>query len=131
MKKNNQNRVCQNIIVLVILFLDVIANMCMGLTPYIDNFTHMGGIVFGFCCGLSTMKRLPKEFFGEEENFLEKIWNYLVKSFGLIFSITCISVGFWKLVSLSRNDDAEMIDCGWCTYVSCVPFPFWTDDPWW
>ena len=28
-------------------------NVCIGLTPYVDNFMHMGGFVAGLLVGLS------------------------------------------------------------------------------
>jgi hypothetical protein len=52
--------------VLAILFLDVLVNCAIGLTPFIDNFTHLGGMVYGFLCGLSTIHIISPRFFGDD-----------------------------------------------------------------
>jgi hypothetical protein len=126
--KNNKGNLGRHIKVLIWLILDIILNAVVGLTPFVDNFTHMGGMLFGFCCGLSTMKRISTEFFGVEENWMRKLQIFLVKFFGIIFTCLCIIGAFTTLISMK---DGEMFKCRRCRYVSCAPFPFWTEDKWW
>lgn len=126
---NNIGQRFRHIKVLIWLVLDIILNIVIGLTPFVDNFTHMGGMVFGFCCGLSTMERLSKAFFGVKTKFLARFQTFLVRFFGIIFTCLCILGAFIFLVSLN---DGKIIKCRGCRYISCVPFPFWeTENKWW
>ena len=89
-----------------------------------DNFTHLGGMIYGFLCGLSKLERLSKAFFGVRKGFLSKLQSDLVRFFGFILSIVCIIV---TLIVLIRSDGVRMTNCRGCRYVSCVPFPFWAE----
>lgn len=117
----------RHIKVLLWLCLDILLNILIGLTPFVDNFTHLGGMVYGFLCGLSTMERLSKAFFGVEINWMSKCQVVAVKSFGIILSLILIIV---SLVILANGD---LESCHYCRFVSCVPFPFWApyDQKWW
>eukprot|EP00555_Chaetoceros_dichaeta_P010527 CAMPEP_0198255872 /NCGR_PEP_ID=MMETSP1447-20131203/5911_1 /TAXON_ID=420782 /ORGANISM="Chaetoceros dichaeta, Strain CCMP1751" /LENGTH=622 /DNA_ID=CAMNT_0043942361 /DNA_START=191 /DNA_END=2059 /DNA_ORIENTATION=- len=118
----------RHIKVLLWLFLDILLNILIGLTPFVDNFTHLGGMVYGFLCGLSTMERLSKAFFGVEYNWMSKFQVVVVKFFGIILSLILIIV---SLVILANGDGTQ--SCHYCRFVSCVPFPFWApyDQKWW
>merc|ERR1711862_935948 len=74
------------------LLVDIIVNCIIGLTPFVDNFTHLGGMVYGFLCGLSTLERLPKEFFGLKTGFCGHIRQFLVRFLGVIISVTSIFI---------------------------------------
>lgn len=119
----------QHIKVLLYLFLDILLNAIVGLTPLVDNFTHLGGMVYGFLCGLSTMERLSKAFFGVSTSCWTRFQNGLIRFFGLIVSIVLIIV----TVAILFRPDGANVTCKGCRYVSCVPFPFWVDaeDKWW
>ena len=124
----------------------------MGLTPFVDNFTHLGGMIYGkkasisqilfqdicftfgeiqigFLCGLSTIERLSTDFFGVATSRLARIRNLLVRFSGLIISVVLIMVTTALLV----ESDGVKSPCSGCRYVSCVPFPPWAgeDDKWW
>ena len=126
--ENDTGQLYRHIKILIWLLLDILLNIFIGLTPVVDNFTHMGGMLFGFCCGLSTMKRLSKEFFGEEIDCRQKLRAFLLRSFGIFFSCICIVATFSSLLSLKNG---EIIICNTCRYISCVPFPFWAEQKWW
>jgi len=117
-------------LVLLLLFLDIIVNCLLGLTPFVDNFTHLGGMVYGFLCGLSTMERVSSDFFGVQE---QKCWstfkNIFARFFGLIVSIGCIMATTIILL----EGDGVTNPCEACSALSCVPFPPWSpqDDKWW
>jgi hypothetical protein len=49
------------------LILDLLLNVLIGLTPYIDNFNHLGGLTLGFTFGVAHMQRISfRSFFGLE-----------------------------------------------------------------
>ena len=115
--------------VLLWLLLDIILNILIGLTPLIDNFTHMGGMLYGFLCGISTMERLSKAFFGVRSNCRSRMQGVCVRFTGIIVSVLCVIV---TTIILFQSDENKT-NCRGCRYVSCVPFPFWADkdDKWW
>ncbi|KAL3807618.1 hypothetical protein ACHAXA_008628 [Cyclostephanos tholiformis] len=115
--------------VLLWLLFDIVINCLIGLTPFVDNFTHLGGMVYGFLCGLSTMERLSTDFFGIATTFWTRLRNILIRFSGLILSVVLIMITTGVLVDL----DVGKSPCPGCRYVSCVPFPPWAgeDNKWW
>ncbi|KAL7469309.1 hypothetical protein ACHAXS_009575 [Conticribra weissflogii] len=115
--------------VLLWLLFDIIINCLVGLTPFVDNFTHLGGMIYGFLCGLSTIERLSTDFFGIATSFWSKLRNIFIRFAGLILSVVLIMVTTAVLV----DSDGFASPCSSCRYVSCVPFPPWAgeDNKWW
>jgi len=117
----------RNIVAIAWLGTDIIVNMIIGFTPYVDNFSHLGGLVYGICCGLSTIQPLPVGFFGVQSNNFKKARAFLVRFLGLIISIILIAVTTGLLATM----DLGQVFCSNCRYVSCVPFPFGAENKWW
>jgi len=113
--------------VLLWLFLDILLNILIGFTPYVENFTHMGGMVYGFLCGLSTMERLSKAFFGVKVQCSFQV--LVIKLFRIILSLILIVTS----VVILASSDGTASTCHDCCFVSCLPFPFWAlyDQKWW
>jgi len=109
------------------LFVDIAANCLIGLTPYVDNFTHLGGLLYGICCGISTIERLAVTFFGVPTGNCAKIRNNFVRFCGLIFSVLLIMITTILLV----GSDGATSPCPGCRYFSCIPFPFGAKEKWW
>ncbi len=121
----------RHIKVLVWLILDILLNVLIGMTPFVDNFTHVGGMIYGFLCGLSKLERLSTAFFGvQKPGFFMEFRQNLVRFFGMILSIICIVI---SVILLARSNGERIANCRGCRYVSCVPFPFWSsyDNKWW
>ena len=116
-------------IVVVVLLLDILLNSIIGLTPYVDNYNHLGGMIYGFLCGLSTIERLSADFFGMEDGFMNNAKHFVVRFFGLILTLASIIA---TIVILLKGDTTET-PCPGCTWLSCVPFPPWeeNDAKWW
>lgn len=110
--------------VLLWLLFDIVINCLVGLTPFVDNFTHLGGMVYGFLCGLSTIERLSTDFFGIATSFWTKLRNILLRFSGLIISVVLIMITTAVLV----DTDVGKSPCPSCRYVSCVPFPPWAGE---
>jgi hypothetical protein len=90
-------------------------------------FTDLGGMAYGFLCGLSTMNRLSSDFFGLEESWRSQAKHFIVKFFGLILSVFFLVVTLIILL----NGDGHTNPCPSCTWLSCVPFPPWQEQKWW
>jgi len=125
-EKDNSSSV-RNAMVILWLVVDILINCVIGLTPFVDNFTHLGGLVYGFLCGLSTIERLEVGFFGVATDTWTKIRNNLVRFAGLIISVILIMTTTVLLV----ESDGATSPCPGCRYVSCVPFPPWSEDKYW
>eukprot|EP00574_Skeletonema_japonicum_P009915 CAMPEP_0201718010 /NCGR_PEP_ID=MMETSP0593-20130828/3609_1 /ASSEMBLY_ACC=CAM_ASM_000672 /TAXON_ID=267983 /ORGANISM="Skeletonema japonicum, Strain CCMP2506" /LENGTH=560 /DNA_ID=CAMNT_0048208189 /DNA_START=251 /DNA_END=1930 /DNA_ORIENTATION=+ len=115
--------------VLLWLVFDIVINCLVGLTPFVDNFTHLGGMVYGFLCGLSTIERLSTDFFGIAKSKCEIVRNGIVRFAGLLLSVVLIMITTAVLVDSSGTGSP----CINCRYISCVPFPPWAneDNKWW
>lgn len=129
-KELNQGESFKHVKVLIWLMLDILLNVIIGLTPFVDNFTHLGGMVYGLLCGLSTLERLSKAFFGVKRGLCSVIVGTFLRFFGVILSVFCIII---TVVILAESDGKRISNCRGCRYVSCVPFPFWadSDNKWW
>jgi len=94
------------------------------LVRYID----LGGMIYGFLCGLSTLSYLSRTFFGVSTSLWVKTRVLIVRFLGIIISLSLILASFGFLLN-----GGESFKCGPCRYISCVPFPFWTarDNKWW
>jgi hypothetical protein len=97
------------------------------ITPFIDNFSHLGGMFYGACCAFSTIEPLSVGFLGVHMSTFDKIRAVTIKFCGLIISLFLIIV---STVWLATSDSGES-PCSGCRYISCVPFPFFTEDKWW
>merc|ERR1712176_380431 len=127
----NEDNKYRHAIILIFLILDIVVNSLIGLTPYVDNFTHLGGMLFGFLCGTSTMKRVSTAFFGEENN--KTCWliakKHTLQFIGIIITLAAMSVSFAFLIT----GDGATTPCKACKALSCMPFPPWADskNKWW
>jgi len=115
-----------NVRILCWLIVDIVINCMVGLTPFVDNFTHLGGFCYGFLCGLSSLESLSKEFFGLY-SWSNRLRQCLLRFFGLIISVSAICISLAVLFTL----DGTSNPCPSCRYVSCIPFPFWKEEKWW
>eukprot|EP00980_Cylindrotheca_fusiformis_P013505 scaffold3450_cov114-Cylindrotheca_fusiformis.AAC.10 len=129
--------------VVVFLLLDIALNCIIGLTPYVDNFTHLGGMGLGLLCGLSTMERLPSDFFGMEESCWSRTKQAVSTENKCVLSQRLVvSHNSYGLFHNSHDEvivtaiillqgDGQSTPCPSCTWLSCVPFPPASDEKWW
>jgi membrane associated rhomboid family serine protease len=122
------------------LALDLVVLIVMGLTPFVDNFAHMGGLLAGLGVGWS----LQEPFAGSDRKFLDDDdADPTPSSSALLFclglktrirrywtALVVASVIVLHAVHLARSDSNADV-CRKCRYLSCVPFPFWTENKWW
>ena len=105
---------------------DVLVNIVVGLTPYVDQFAHIAGLVFGVGFGVPFLQwwRGPG-FFGT--NSSRRLCICGIARFCLF---TTTMAAFLTMMFLLMNNDNEPL-CENCRYLSCVPFPFWQENTWW
>ncbi|CAB9525445.1 Inactive rhomboid protein 1 [Seminavis robusta] len=117
---------CNNIQVLFWLLFDVLVNFMLGLTPFIDNFAHMGGLFYGIFYALPLVDRLGMHFFGQL-GFCFKLQNCSLRAFGFMAGCTLLLVSSLLLL----KSDGYSSPCERCRFISCAPFPFWKEEKWW
>lgn len=115
--------------VLIVLAVDIAVNCILGLTPFIDNFTHLGGMIYGFLCGLGTIQIISPRFFGDERDCFHKCKAFSFRSIGLLVCMAGIIASSLVLFS----GDGSTNPCPDCIHMSCVAFPPWKGDgeKWW
>ena len=109
------------------LSVDLVFSLGFGLIPYVDNFAHLGGFLFGICFGLSLLWRSGSSAFFGQTNLARHYRHYAYAVIGAVVA-TCV---FTAMVVLLLDSDGRTTVCPRCRYLSCAPFPFWTNDPWW
>ena len=119
----------RHLCVLLWLAMDIIVNCLLGFTPFVDNFTHLGGFVYGFCIGFASIERLASGFFGIRigNSFWSKLKSALLRYFGLVLSVVAILA---TTIVLAQSDGLTS-PCPGCRYISCVPFPPQAEEKWW
>eukprot|EP00536_Pseudo-nitzschia_multiseries_P016810 jgi/Psemu1/292715/fgenesh1_pg.1246_\ len=122
----------RHLCVLLWLAADIIVNCLLGFTPFVDNFTHLGGFLYGFCIGFASIERLASGFFGIRsagDSVWSRLKSALLRYFGLVVSVVTILA---TTVVLAQSDGVTS-PCHGCRYISCVPFPFHSapEDKWW
>ncbi|CAJ1945470.1 unnamed protein product [Cylindrotheca closterium] len=122
------SKCCLKLKAAVWLFLDMAFQLVLGLLPYVDNFAHLGGFIYGFLAGFVVMERLPLSFFGKENGFRKCrsfIFRFLAAAF-LAFAIA------YSGVELSQSDGRTVPFPRITSNLNCVELPFWEEDKkWW
>ena len=118
-----------HMIVVFVLVLDIFLNLLIGLTPFTDNFMHLGGFIFGFLIGSTLLNEVDIE---GNESIASKSRTFIIfsKWFGLLVSLVCIIAAMILLFFTSNGTTSP---CKSCSVISCVSFPPWAnyDDRWW
>ena len=87
--------------------LNIVIAFIMGWLPGVDNFSHIGGYIFGLFMGFLLM---PKIYFSKEDRIRKTIIQYL--SLPILISLLAICIfGFLK----------NNVQCPYCQYLNCVP----------
>lgn len=109
------------------LCLDLAANSIVGFTPFVDNFAHLGGLTYGFLISLTILQRLPLAFFGKGNGICFKFRIGLLRIIGAVLAVALLVI---TSILLTESDGLKS-PCHQCRYISCAPFPFWSEEKWW
>ncbi|KAL3617688.1 hypothetical protein CASFOL_038009 [Castilleja foliolosa] len=121
----------------VVVILNILMfNFILGLMPFINNFSNIGGFISGFLAGFVL---LFKPQVGKMYQNKGGIFDYDVKnSFNLrkkldrpFLRIVCLVILSFLIagvvVALLRSVNANKY-CGWCKYIDCVPLKWSCND---
>jgi hypothetical protein len=115
-----------NVYVVIILVVDILLNLLLGLTPFTDNFMHIGGFCLGLIWSSTTLP--PVRLFESKEqksSILQRMKVYV----GPIVSMILILV----VIIYLYKGDGKSSPCDICSVMSCVSFPPGVpkDKKWW
>lgn len=118
-----------HMIVVFVLVLDIFLNLLIGLTPFTDNFMHLGGFIFGFLIGSTLLNEVDIEGNGSKPS-KSRTFIIFSKWFGLLVSLVCVVAA---MILLFFTGNGKTSPCKSCSVISCVSFPPWAnyDDRWW
>ena len=108
------------------LLLSTLINVCIGLTPFIDNFMHMGGLVAGLVIGGMLFSKKHPDAHGVLR--YRESQRKLVFLSAVLFAVLCILT-----VAFAASPDTQQFfrSCSLCRFVNCVEPTFITGSPWW
>ncbi|KAM7267596.1 hypothetical protein ACFE04_009762 [Oxalis oulophora] len=103
-------------------------NFLLGLLPYVDNFSNIGGFIFGFLLGFVLFLTPDLEQVGEYEYEAKKsIFKLkLDRPVLRIVSLTLYCVMFSGLIVAVLMGIHINNSCSWCQYIDCVPAKRWS-----
>ena len=109
------------------LVLDLSFNFLLGLLPFVDNFAHLGGFVFGFFLSLSFLPHISPSSIDyskkqQRTNFgrsLHRLRIFALRCGGGLSAFFLAFVG----IALLRRSDGTNNPCPNCRYVSCIALP--------
>ena len=127
----NEHRTCEYYWIIFWLMFDILLNFGIGLTPLVDNFTHMGGLIYGFFCGLITMDRISTAYFYPKELNQSSCKRVFQKYLIVIVSISIVTCGLSLSLIFLYEGDGQSSPCTSCQAMSCVSLPPWKEEKWW
>lgn len=99
---------------LIFLIVAIVVLLAVGLTPYVDNFVHVGGFIIGL---LFALMLLPNLSFGKCERYCHGVIAFLAfPVMSVLFMVTLV-VFFREVVDTNW--------CSWCHYINCVNISNW------
>jgi hypothetical protein len=87
----------------------------LGLTPFVDNFMHIGGLIMGF---LAALMLLPNLNFGKCEGRVHTILALIAFPLMSVVFMLCLVIFF-------RRVDTDTSWCSWCMKATCVDISGW------
>jgi len=90
----------QLLVILIVLFI-------LGLLPWVDNYAHLAGFIFGFLLSFATWPYVP----------------YLSRRNKIISVVVCLCLSVFLFVLLViLFNVSPLYECPNCQYFNCIPF---------
>ena len=121
------------------LVIDLFFNAFLGVLPFVDNFAHLAGMLFGFFVSLSSLRLLSASSFDyrkKQQKTAFGNWCHRLRIFTLRCGggLSAMCLVFVAAVFLHRSDGTHS-PCPNCRFVTCMalPKPWNPNDPsnWW
>lgn len=100
---------------LILIIVAIVISIILGLTPYIDNFTHLAGLISGVLFGLSLT---PSLSFSRCQRIVQGIIAFI--AFPLMSTLFMLC-----LIIFYRTVDADKSWCSVCEKMNCIDISNW------
>jgi len=101
-------------------------NLCIGFTPYVDNFMHVGGFVSGIIIGCTLFsKKHTSESGRRRRTCLQREIVFVSALLLLALLGACVAA------MLSPDVKQVFRSCTACEQLNCVEITLFTNKPWW
>jgi len=99
-----------------------VLNVMVGLTPWVDNFMHMGGLIAGVVVGIALFaKTAYDERTGEERRTLSQ------ETCALLAALLLIALAIAAAAAVSSTAVRDYFRrCSVCEHLNCVEAPWWS-----
>lgn len=114
-----------------VLLQDTVINLLIGLTPWVDQYMHVGGLVFGLAAGVGLFHRRRRLDAERQRSGTTPSWRQLcatgtVEGVSLLVVIVMLVTVYSVMTSSATR--ASFRTCSACFHFNCVPTPWWTCD---
>lgn len=109
------------------LLLLTVLNLCFGLTPFVDNFMHVGGFVAGLIIGLTSFSE--KVYDPRTGRHRRTCVQRELVFFGALAFIVCMFGAI--AAALSVDVQQAFRACDICESINCVEISLFSETPWW
>lgn len=103
-------------------------NLAIGLTPWVDNFMHLGGFVAGLLAGMSLFAKRGPGAAGERK-YTQTQRVIVAISAVLLSALVALAVAAGT--SYSSAARSALRSCSFCKHINCVEISLFTEQPWW
>ena len=93
-------------------------NLSFGLTPFLDNFAHAGGLICGFAWGMATFP------LSSQGSCLEGCMCNLLSKICAVFILITTLTGIVFVFTDSEIEES-VYGCEFCHTINCLETPWW------
>jgi len=108
------------------LFILTALNLCIGLTPFVDNFMHLGGFIAGLIIGMLFFSKKHVDSRGR------RVYTCMQRELVFCASILFL-VGLGGCIAAGASTEVQDVfrSCTFCEKINCVEISLFTSQPWW
>ena len=106
---------------IVFVALEILFLIIIGLLPWIDNFSHIGGFFFGICIGTNLLQSAGgSQLLGCTPSPVRRCIHFKVRMLLCSLALAlCATNALW----LHQSQDIGDLPCRKCRYMNCAPLP--------
>lgn len=101
-------------------------NMSVGLTPWVDNFMHVGGFTAGLVVGVALFSKAQMDQHGRKRR------TWCQRELACLAGIALVVLIVGSISAAVSHDMQDYFrQCTFCEAINCVEISWFTTEPWW